>query len=265
MSLENLTSALEYSVIPILLVFTLVFLFFSGRLILQRMGFGAKPMVTARIFLRSFANQKLTEVWKRQLSPQLKEKISGEAFAEPESVDVGLAHLAEFRERHQVAFPSDQFSMFSAHKVPIGDQYRELLMVRGIAQDSTRGVVVWLTRSTLSAGGWRIDDLYVQPPKTGNKPSPNSLTLSGKVPKKGFMKAAQSSDQAEMDRAISEDQFTELPEENSLLGLEGQLEQASAVPEAVGAQASAQPSSPKPRVVSQSTQRKDQKITVVKL
>ena len=107
MSLENLTSALEQSVIPILLIFALVFLFFSGRLILQRMGFGSKPLVTARIFLRSFAKQSLAEVWKRQLSPQLKEKICGEGFADAEALGQGLEHLTAFRERHSVAFPSD--------------------------------------------------------------------------------------------------------------------------------------------------------------
>ena len=265
MSLENLTSALEQSVIPILLIFALVFLFFSGRLILQRMGFGSKPLVTARIFLRSFAKQSLAEVWKRQLSPQLKEKICGEGFADAEALGQGLEHLTAFRERHSVAFPSEQFTLFSVHKVPIGDQYRELLMVRGIAQDSTRGVVVWLTRSTLSSGGWRVDDLYVQPPKTGDKPPPTSLTLSGKVPKKGFMKAAQSSDQTEMDRAVSEEQFTELPEENSLLGITDLADKGTPQPPVAQQTPQVTSTSPKPMVVSQSTQRKDQKITVVKL
>ena len=258
MDLETLTSALESAVIPVLLIFALTFLFFTAKLFIQRNGFGANPLNTTRIFLRCFAQTKLSEVWQHQLSPQLKEKICGEDFASAEVISEGLEHLEGYRERHAAAFPQANFDLFSVHKVPIGDQHRELIMVRGIARDSTRGVIVWLTRSTLSAGGWRVDDLYVQPPK-GQRPPANSLTLSGKVPKKGFMKAAQSEDQKELEKAIAEDQFTELPEENSLLGVP--LAEGTPV-ETSNAEVS---SSPKPKVVSQSPQRKDKKVTVVKL
>lgn len=263
MNLELLTSVLEQSVIPILLIFALIFIFFTGKLMLQRAGFGSKPVVTAKIFLQSFASQKLTEIWKHQLSPQLREKVCGEDFANPELIGTGVEHLKNFFEQHQVAFPNDQFTLFSVHKVPIGDQYRELIMIRGIAQDSTRGVVVWLTRSTLTTGGWRVDDLYIQPPK-GQQPSPTSLTLSGKIPKKGFMKAAQSTNQKDMEQAISEEQFTDLPEENSMLGIHQSPSSAEHESEVVSTP-SPSSSSPRPKVVSQSTQRKDQKITVVKL
>lgn len=263
MSLESMVSLLRAAVIPTIIVFGLIFLFFSARLVIQRMGFGADPISTTRSFLKTFASRGFSEIWSRQLSPQLKEKLCGEGFADPAFTPEGVERLAGFYERHQVAFPSAEFTLFSVHKVPIGDQHRELLMVRGIGQDSTRGVVVWLSRSTLSSGGWRVDDLYVQPPK-GKRPPPDSLTLSGKVPKRGFMKAAQSADQGAMESAIAEDQFTELPEENSLLGVEepSSAEQSTPRPAELNAQGSG---SSRPRVVSQSTQKKGEKVTVVKL
>ena len=79
------------------------------------------------------------------------------------------------------------------------------------------------------------------------------------------MKAAQSSDKNAMDSALSDGEFADIPEENSMLGVDQEpalTPESSSSGQSPGSQ---EQSSPKPAVVSQSTQKSNQKITVVKL
>ncbi|MBM4292663.1 MAG: hypothetical protein FJ138_15655, partial [Deltaproteobacteria bacterium] len=120
-----------------------VFVVMSLRLVARRARFGRDLGETVRLLAEDLARGREEEVW-RSLSPALRAALSDERRAAVARAGAaGPALVGRFAARHAEVWRGRARAL-SAHRVPLGDPHREMLMVRARVAGGARGFVVWL-------------------------------------------------------------------------------------------------------------------------